>query len=106
MADPRVEAERRWPEDERDDYGHEAFAGFVAGAEWAAPRVLTQVVEVTTLPLTAVIETKQGYVMERLSEGWFRPGMPTPYVTVFPNWLPARLLRVAERMSNRLEEES
>lgn len=60
-------------------------------------RILTQVVEVTTLPLTAVIETKQGYVMERLSEGWFRPGVPTPYVTVFPSWLPARLLRGHER---------
>lgn len=59
-------------------------------------RVLTQVVEITTLPLTAVIETRQGYVLERLVDGWHRAGLPQPFVTVYPSWLPARLLRIGE----------
>lgn len=54
---------------------------------------LNTIEALNALPYTAVIETAGGYVLEKLEEGWYRPGVPDPYRQVFPSWLPAKVMR-------------
>lgn len=59
-------------------------------------RILTSVEQITALPTTAVIITPQQYVLERLAEGWFRPGLDTAYTKPNGYWVPAVLVRERE----------
>lgn len=62
----------------------------------AAPRVVSTVAELDALPLASAVISQHGYILEKLSEGWFRPGVPSPYRQTFDSWLPATLVRVGD----------
>jgi hypothetical protein len=66
-------------------------ADAILAAGYSKPRTITEVVGVNTLPHESVIRTKQGYMMEKLSEGWYRVGVDYAY-TPNPQWLPATVL--------------
>jgi hypothetical protein len=60
-------------------------------------RMLNSVKEIEALPSLSVIqlisENGEPKTLEKLTDqGWFWPGVETPYTTVRESWLPARLL--------------
>lgn len=68
------------------------IADEIIAAGWRPPaRVVNSVEELEALPPFAVIRTRQGKTLEKLSHGWYQACIDDPY-TVFPTWLPATVL--------------
>ncbi len=64
--------------------------------EQSRPRVVETVEELDALPVLSVIREAHGYTLERLSDGWFRAGVPGGYPLGNKTMLPATVLYTPE----------
>ena len=58
----------------------------------ALPPVITDIAVLDALPVGTVIRTPQGYVLELLTDGWYRAAVDVPYPKGNSHMLPAHVL--------------
>lgn len=92
LADLLAEKRDEWPR-LVNDMASEDLADEIFKAGYRKPRIISTVEELNALPVRSVIREAHGYIMEKLSDGWYTPAIESKYRGV-NTFVPAMVLYV------------